>query len=280
MPEEDQKSDNQTKQGGFLGRLLSMPNDSIVKTVFMTVMVCLVCAIVVATAAVALKEKQEINKLVDVRKNILQVAGLDDDSMSMEDRFALIDTKIVDLETGEYVDELDVDTFDQRVAAKDPEQSVELSDDEDIAGIGRRANYAKVYLVKDDSDQVNKVILPVHGYGLWSTLYGFISLETDLSTIYRVIFYEHGETPGLGGEVDNPNWRAVWNGKQLFDENGEYNFHLVKGSVNPANAQADYQVDGLAGATLTTNGVSNLFKYWLTDQGFGPYIDKLRTSQG
>ncbi len=277
MPEEDQKPDNQTQASGLLGRLMSMPNDSMVKTVFMTVLVCLVCAVIVATAAVGLREKQETNKLVDKQQNILQVAGLDDESKSVQERFESIDTRVVDLATGEYVDDVDIVTYDQRMAARDPEQSVELTKDQDIAGIGRRANYAKVYLVKDDNDQVDKIVLPVHGYGLWSTLYGFVSLETDASTIYRVKFYDHAETPGLGGEVDNPNWRSIWTGKQFYDENGEYDFSIAKGSVNPNSPDANYQVDGLAGATLTSRGVDNLFKYWLSDQGFGPYLDKLRT---
>jgi len=273
MPEEDQKSQN----GGFIDRLMSMSNDSIVKTVFMTVLVCLVCAVVVATAAVALKEKQELNKVVDVQQNILQVAGLDDDSMSIEERFALIDAQVVDLNTGEYVSDIDVERYDQRLAAKDPEQSVVLTKDEDIAGIKRRANYAKVYLVKDNDDKISKIVLPVHGYGLWSTLYGFVSVETDASTVYRVKFYDHAETPGLGGEVDNPSWRSSWSGKQFFDENGEYDLKVIKGSVNPNSQDANYQIDGLAGATLTSRGVDNLFKYWLSDQGFGPYLDKLRS---
>ena len=273
MPEEDQNK----QASGFLGRLMSMSNDSIVKTVFMTVLVCFVCAIVVATAAIALKEKQDLNKVVDVQQNILQVAGLDDDSMTIEERFTFIDAQVVDLATGEYVSDIDVEAYDQRLAAKDPEQSVVLTKDQDVAGIKRRANYAKVYLVKDNNDQINKIILPVHGYGLWSTLYGFVSVETDASTVYRVKFYDHAETPGLGGEVDNPNWRSIWTGKQFFDENGDYDLRVIKGSVNPNSQNANYQVDGLAGATLTSRGVDNLFKYWLSDQGFGPYLDKLRS---
>ena len=170
--------------------------------------------------------------------------------------------------------------YDQRKAAKDPEQNIELTKDQDIAGIGSRAKLAKVYLVRDESDTVNKVILPVHGYGLWSTLYGFVSVEMDASTVYRVKFYDHAETPGLGGEVDNPNWRSIWTGKQFFDDQGEYDLKIVKGSVVAGNPNADHQVDGLAGATLTSRGVDNLFKYWLSDEGFGPYLDKLRSGQG
>ena len=271
MPE-----DNQQKQpaGGIFSRIMSLSNDSIPKTVLMTVAVCLVCAVFVATAAVALKDRQETNKLVDKQQNILQVAGLDDDSMSVEERFELIETKLVNLETGEYVEDVDPAEFDQRLASKDPEQSIKLTKQEDIAGIGSRAKYAKVYLVKPDGENVSKIVLPVHGYGLWSTLYGFVSLETDVSTVYRVKFYDHAETPGLGGEVDNPNWRSIWTGKKLFNQEGEYDLDVIKGAVVTGNPNADFQVDGLAGATLTSRGVDNLFKYWFSEQGFGQYLDK------
>ena len=277
MPEDNQQDNS---KGGFIGRIMSLSNDSIPKTVLMTVAVCVVCAIFVATAAVALKERQENNKLVDKQQNILQVAGLDDDSMTVEERFELIETRLVDLDTGEYAEGIDPAEYDQRLASKDPEQSIELTKDQDIAGIGSRAKYAKVYLVKPDGENISKIVLPVHGYGLWSTLYGFISLETDASTVYRVKFYDHAETPGLGGEVDNPNWRSIWTGKKLFNDQGEYDLDVIKGAVVTGNPNADYQVDGLAGATLTSRGVDNLFKYWFSDQGFGQYLNKWQSKQG
>lgn len=277
MPEDNQQQEN---NGGFLKRIMTLPNDSMPKTVAITVAVCLVCAIFVAASAVVLKERQERNKLVDKQQNILQVAGLDDESMSVEERFEFIETRLVDLETGEYAEGVDPAEYDQRLASRDPEQSVDLSKNEDIAGIGRRAKYAKVYLVKPDGENVSKIVLPVHGYGLWSTLYGFVSLETDGNTIYRLKFYDHAETPGLGGEVDNPSWRSIWNGKKLYNEQGEYELDVVKGEVVPSNPNVDYQIDGLAGATLTSRGVENLFKYWFSDTGYAQYLDKWQSQQG
>lgn len=277
MPEENQQ---EQQTGGFLSRIMSLSNDSIPKTVLMTVAVCVVCAVFVATSAVVLKQRQETNKLVDKQQNILQVAGLDDDSMTVEQRFELIETRLVDLDTGEYVEGVDPAEYDERQASKDPEQSIKLTKDQDIASIGSRAKYAKIYLVKPDGENVSKIVLPVHGYGLWSTLYGFVSLETDGSTVYRLKFYDHAETPGLGGEVDNPSWRSIWKGKKLFNDQGEYELDVIKGAVVTGNPNADYQVDGLAGATLTSRGVENLFKYWFSDQGYALYLDKWQSQQG
>jgi Na+-transporting NADH:ubiquinone oxidoreductase subunit C len=132
-----------------------------------------------------------------------------------------------------------------------------------------------VYLVNDEAGALDRIILPIRGYGLWSTLYGFVALESDANTIVGLGFYEHAETPGLGGEVDNPSWKAKWSGKLAY-KNGDVAISVLKGAVNPAAADAQWQVDGLSGATLTTKGVHNLVQYWLGDDGFAPLLGNLR----
>jgi Na+-transporting NADH:ubiquinone oxidoreductase subunit C len=153
-----------------------------------------------------------------------------------------------------------------------------LSSQEDIAKISRREQYALVYLVKSSQDAIEKIILPIRGYGLWSTMRGFIALESDGNTVAGVGFYEHGETPGLGGEIDNPRWKAFWPGKEVYRD-GDVEIGLVKGSVDPSAANAAWQVDGLAGATLTARGVTNLMHFWLGENGFQPFLNNLRTGE-
>ena len=133
-------------------------------------------------------------------------------------------------------------------------------------------------MVRDADNNLEKVILPVHGYGLWSTLYGFVALESDLNTIAGLGFYEHGETPGLGGEVDNPRWKALWEGKQAYRE-GNVAISVIKGAVNPQASTAAWQVDGLSGATLTSKGVNNLVRFWLGQDGFAPFLSNLRQGE-
>lgn len=132
-----------------------------------------------------------------------------------------------------------------------------------------------MYLVEKDG-ALETLILPVRGYGLWSTLYGFVAVKGDLNTVVGFGFYQHGETPGLGGEVDNPKWKALWSGKTLFDEQGQLAVEIIKGSVDPQSAKATHQVDGLAGATLTSKGVNNLLHFWLGENGFGPLLANLK----
>jgi Na+-transporting NADH:ubiquinone oxidoreductase subunit C len=263
---------------------MSANNDSIKKTLIVAILLCLVCSIIVAGSAVLLKPLQVKNKLEDKKKNILAAAGLLVEGKSIEEQFKQVNTRIVNLETGAYASETElselaaagfpVERFDQKKLAKNPNFSKKLAAKNDPASIKRKEKFAAVYLAKKDG-VVDRIIIPVHGYGLWSTLYGFIALQGDAQTIAGLGFYSHTETPGLGGEIDNPNWKSMWVGKKVHDASGSVAIDIVKGSVVAGNPNENNQVDGLSGATLTSNGVENLLRYWLGEQGFAAYLTSL-----
>jgi Na+-transporting NADH:ubiquinone oxidoreductase subunit C len=265
-------------RGGPLAAFLAMPNERPVKTIAVAVVLCLVCSVVVSSAAVLLKPLQQLNQARAVKTEILKVAGLWEEGKDVDQLFEQIDTRIVNLADGSYMENMDPRAYDQRKAARDPAQNLVIPPDQDIARIKTRARYATVYQVKEGSN-LELVILPVHGYGLWSTMYGFLALDGDGHTIQGITFYEHAETAGLGSEIENPAWRKTWIGKKILDETGKVRFQLVKGGVDPASPDARYQVDGLSGATLTADGVTHMMQYWLSDQGFGPYLAKLQESR-
>lgn len=272
MAEENKNQTEPTTQSqGMIRRFLALPTDSVPKTVFVAVALCLVASMIVSAAAVALRPLQEVNALKDKQINILQVAGIYDPNTDVVEAFSAFEPQVLELDTGVFSTEFDVATFDDRAAADDPATSVALSDDP--AGIGRQADFVTVYLLRDDAGDIDKVILPVHGYGLWSTLYGFIALEENGNDIFGLQFYEHAETPGLGAEVDNPRWKALWNGKKLADENGDLQISVTK--VVPS-AGPDYHIDALAGATLTTAGVHNLVNFWMGEEGYQPFLENLK----
>ncbi|MDB4281860.1 Na(+)-translocating NADH-quinone reductase subunit C [Paraglaciecola sp.] len=254
---------------------MSGNKDSLGRVLGVALALCVVCSVIVSTAAVVLKPQQEANKTRDLKRNILMAAGLFDASQTVEAQFEMVTTRVIDLNSGEYRDDVDPMSYDQRAAAKNASMSTKLSGKQDLAKIQRRENLSLVYLVNNTSGELDKVILPIRGYGLWSTLYGFVALDSDANTIAGLGFYEHGETPGLGGEIDNPRWKAIWKGKKTYRD-GAVAISVVKGAVNADAAAADWQVDGLSGATLTSRGVNNLVQYWLGVDGFEPYLDNLR----
>lgn len=249
--------------------------DSVGNTLIVAVTLSLVCSILVASAAIILKPVQERNENLYRQQIILDVAGLYEPGDDISARFGNIETHMVDLSTGRYTDAISADEFDALAAARDRELGVDISPGDDIAKIHRRARYAPVYIVREN-DAVSQVILPVYGSGLWSTMHGFLSLGPDGSTIRGLRFYEHAETPGLGDQIDKPQWRALWTGKKLFDSGDQPRIEVIRGTVTAGSANEVYEVDGISGATLTGRGVTNLVRYWTGPQAFGPYLAAIR----
>jgi Na+-transporting NADH:ubiquinone oxidoreductase subunit C len=259
-------------------------NDSVAKTLIVAVTLCVVCSVLVSTAAVALKDRQEANKALDMQKKILQAAGLFDPDEDVEGGvdfdalFSKIETVVVGLATGDRVSDSAASALTpalQREAARDRARSVEIPLERDFASIKRREKLSLAYLLRENGE-LAKVILPVYGKGLWGTMYGLLALKGDLDTISALVFYEHVETPGLGGEVENPRWMAQWDGKRVRGDGDEIRIRVIKGSVDEVRPDAIHQVDGLSGATITSRGVTGLLRFWLGEDGFGPFLRKLK----
>ena len=244
--------------------------------------VCFVCAIVVSTSAVSLADRQDRNATLDKQENVLVASGLatDDEALGAEEvtlRFEPITQVVIDTATGEVSDGVEPVGFDQRAASIDVARSRPAPDNP--ARVIRIPNQALVYEIRSGAGALEMVVLPIEGLGLWGTLYGFVALEGDLRTIRGLTFYEHKETPGLGGEVDNPRWKRLWPGRLAFDDGLIPAIAVVKGPAGSVS-DAPYEVDGLSGATITSRGVTNLLQFWLSSDGFGPYLTRLRGEGG
>ncbi|MCZ6640592.1 MAG: Na(+)-translocating NADH-quinone reductase subunit C [Gammaproteobacteria bacterium] len=247
------------------------------------VSVCLVCSIFVSSAAVLLKPRQQINQELDRKQNILRAAGMlsadgltDSEGRGVAELFEQFRVRAVTLETGEYTDVVDVESYDQAKASRVNDTSRDLETTEDIATLGRREHVGLVYLLETEQGTLDTIVLPVRGYGLWGTLFGYLAIEGNLHTIAGLGFYAHKETPGLGGEVDNPGWKAMWPGVLLFDESGAPAVRLVKTRSPEGSAAAAHEVDALSGATMTSRGVENLVRFWTGELGYGPFLNKLQ----
>lgn len=251
---------------------MAQSNNSIKKILTVAFALCIVCSVIVSTAAVALRPMQQLNEELDRKTNILRVANLYERGIDVESAFAEITPRVVDMRTGEYTDEFDPATFDHFQAARDPATGRTLSGERDIAGLSRVENFATVYLVGDPDDP-EQIIVPIRGQGLWGLMRGYMSIEGDGNTIVGITYYEHSETPGLGAEVNNPRWQAQWEGKEIYadEESVQPAIRVARGS-----GTGEHQVDGLSGATLTANGVTNMLQFWLSPEGFGEYLAKFR----
>lgn len=235
-------------------------------TIIFAAIVCFVCGIFVATSAVGLKPLQEENKVLDRQKNILSVAGILNHELASNAEalkaayVSRIQPTTIAMTEGGCTDDKKTGSFSAPAGNK--------------AKVASIPNCAEVFLVSDanDKSKTETIILPVEGKGLWSTLKGYLAMNTNGVDIKGLTFYSHAETPGLGGEVDNPKWKKQWSSKKAFKAGvAGPAIKVVKGQ-----AKDEYGVDGLSGATLTSNGVTNLLQFWLDDARFGSYLKNFK----
>ena len=256
--------------------------ESPIKSLLILLAIALVCSVLVSMSAIGLRPIQLQNELIERYRNIVALTGLAPAGQALSDEEILsvvtqLDLRVVNLETGRFEADLDPENINSRRAANDPTASTEIPADADLARIGRRAHHEVVYLVWRD-EGLSRIILPIHGQGMWSTLYGLIGLEADLNTVAAITFYEQTETAGLGDQIQRPEWQALWQGRQLFGGDDNVRFRVAIGVVEPGAPGSEYEVDGLSGATVTGSGVTNLVRFWFGAEGYGPLLAEIRDS--
>lgn len=257
-----------------------MNNDSPAKALLVVLAVAFVCSILVSVASVSLKSVQLRNQLIEKNRNIISLTGLVAPGQALSDEELLtaigqLDIRVVDLDTGLFTTNVDPEKYDPRAARNDPELGVAIPAADDLARLGRREKYAVVYLIWKEG-QVQRLILPVYGQGMWSMLYGYIALEADLNTVAAMTFYEQTETAGLGDQLQSPAWLANWSGRKIYGGRGEVRFRVASGAVGPGSLVALHQVDGITGATVTGDAVTHLIQYWFGPHGYGPFISEMQ----
>ena len=257
-----------------------MTKDSPVKALLVVLAVALVCSVLVSVANVLLKPVQFRNQLVEKSRNIMDLTGLVEpgetlSDADMADAVKQLDMRVLEIDTGWFSTAIDPADYDARAARNDPEFSVPIAAVDDLAAIGRREKYAVVYLVWKDT-QLQRVILPVYGQGMWSTMYGYIAIEADFTTVAEMTFYEQAETAGLGDKIQNSEWLAQWRGRKIYSETGAVRFKVSGGKVNAASPEAKYEVDVMTGATITGDAVTQLIRYWFGPQAYGKFIERLQ----
>ena len=252
-------------------------NKDALRSLSVLVGVAVVCSILVSLSTTTLRPIRERNEALQRYRNVVSLTGLVEAGADDEQVLEVVeqlDARVVELNTGAFADDLDPDDINARSAASDESRSTQIPPNADLARLGRRSNHEVLYLVWDDG-ALSRVIFPISGQGMWSTLYGFIALESDLNTIADGSFYEQTETAGLGDQIEDPTWQAQWRGRKIFGETGDVQFRVSGGVVSPSSAAAAFEVDGLTGATITGAGVTNLVRYWFGPHGYGPFLAQL-----
>jgi len=242
--------------------------------------VCVVCALVVSVAAVGLADRQAENARLYRYKNVLLAAGIVKPEDKLPDaemmrRFeSTIEPALIDLASGAPAMDTGLDplSYDPRRTRNDPQMSRAAPPND--AGITRLPNVGVVYYVKGATGPT-QVVLPVEGAGMWGLMAGFIALDRDGNTVRGLTFHEQKETPGLGAEIANPRWQALWQGRKAYDAAWEPKLRVIKGAAGPP-AQDPHRVDGLSGSTITSNGVSRLIGFWLGKDGYASFLERFR----
>lgn len=258
---------------------LKQYKDSPVGTLVIIVAFCLVCSVLVSSAVVALGPFKAAAEANDRQVSILRVSGYDPGDAVAQTYADHIEAHLLDVEKGVFVEEMQdqADGYNFASLSRKPETSTAIPAEKDVAGLRVRATYMPIYFVKDDAGVVTRIILPFYGKALWSTAYGYVAVDTDGNTIRAVTFYSHGETAGLGGEIDNPRWQALWVDKKIENADGAYSF-VIKKNADHEGVGKDFEVDSLSGATLTSRGVDNAVRYWLGD-AYKPFLDNVRKGE-
>lgn len=253
--------------------------DSPFRAILTALAVAVVCALLVSYSAVTLRPLYIANLEAERQARLRSIITALPGSMAEVD-VANVQSRIVDLNSGAYDDDVDAATFDRDKAIVDPNRSIAIPPDQDLAGIKRRAHHATVHIVHDENGAKKALILPVYGSGYQSTLYGFLAVAADTRSVLGLKFYEQNDTPGIGARIQDPEWETLWPGKMVYDDTGKLRLGVARGQVAPTSEAADYMVDGVSGATRTSLGVNRLIRFWLGDFGFGPYLERVRAGEG
>ncbi|ADD68783.1 NADH:ubiquinone oxidoreductase, subunit C [Denitrovibrio acetiphilus DSM 12809] len=248
-----------------------MQRESDLRTFVTAFVLAVICSFLVSGAAVVLKPLQTKNKELERKKNVLIAGGLYQEGTDIQKVFESIEIVFADMKTGEQVKGNSDDYFNNFQSLSTGAESISIPKKEDLAGIRSIPPKVPVFLLKNNDGSLKNVIIPIYGSGLWSTMYGFLALEPDFNTVSGITFYEHGETPGLGGEIENPQWQQKWKGKEVYSGDGEVALSIVKGG-----ARGEHQIDSLSGATLTSRGVQGTVRFWMGDKAFGKFFNKMK----
>lgn len=253
-------------------RLLALPNESRAKTLFVAFAVSAVCALLVSGATVLLRPIQTANRAAEAQARIeALVRGIPGMAPVLEQSGGTLSTVVIDLDEGAAAGDVTPGTLD--AALSEASNWTPLDRGEDLAGLGRRPDYAQIYLLRDGED-VSVVLLPISGAGYNGRIDAVLALRGDMNTIAGMAVTRHSETPGLGARIEEPAWLDDFPGTETRGPDGNLRFAVARGE-----AASVYEVDGITGATRTSDAITRMVRFWLGPQGYGPLLAAIRRGE-
>lgn len=233
---------------------------------------CVVCSLMLSVVSGVLRDRQEQNRILDRQKNILMAVGYAPEELSKKKA-----AEILELYQQSF-EELVIDRQGNVVESKKPSDL----DPKEASGEAKDPKHLPLFRQKDPNDPAKTLayVYPVAGKGLWSTLYGYLAVKPDGSEIVGIAFFKHGETPGLGAEIEKEWFTSNFKGKRLYEGGKIVGVEVVKGRVADKVMSAEQQrhaVDGISGATLTSNGVTKMLQ--AMPLRYDPFFKKLQQGQ-
>lgn len=254
-------------------RFLAAPIDSRGKTIAVAFLVSAVCALLVSGATVILRPIQAANRAAEQQMRLeALVAAIPGMSQLMaEAEGASLAAVVIDIEEGAASEDVTPETY--AAALEDPANWTALAPEDDMASLGSRPDIAQIYLLRS-GDKVSLAILPIFGAGYNGPIEAMIALRGDMNTVAGLTVTQQSETPGLGARIEEPGWQASFAGKRIADEAGNVRFDVAHGP-----SASDYEVDGITGATRTSNAISRIVRFWMGPDGYGPLIHAIQNGE-
>ncbi|PJD96479.1 MAG: NADH:ubiquinone reductase (Na(+)-transporting) subunit C [Parachlamydia sp.] len=268
------------------------------KVITFIVILSFICALILSTLASVLAKPKEVAQEIDRSKQMMIAAKIlshegyfliqDKDGKYSPAKFEkgkLVPGTVNDIPTNEQI----LDIYKNRLKAflvdgKGKIYSFKeagINEDEYVAENKKNGYYKLPYrliyeILPNEADEKSAkpigYVIPVNGYGLWDAIYGYIAIKPDANTVIGISWYDQKETPGLGANIAEASWQNLFPGKHIFQASpsGKTDFKtsgvgilVVKGKVSEVlgdTPKAESAVDGMAGATLTGNGVTDAYR--------------------
>lgn len=253
-------------------RFLALPIDSRGKTLVVAFLVSAVCALLVTGATVILRPIQQANRAAEQQMRlealISAIPGMSE--VLDEAGGGALSTVVVNLKK---VAASDVSPENLPAALENADNWTQLTTEQDLASIGSRPDLVQVFFLRD-GDDISLAVLPIYGVGHGGMIEAMIALRGDMNTIAGLTVTSQTETPGLGGRIEEPAWQASFAGKRLDDDSGALRFSVARG-----HSTSEFEVDGITGATRTSNAIQRIVRFWMGPNGFGPLRDAIRRGE-